>query len=114
METAALKTQKASIEPLYSVLMRLIAIYEEEEEKLRKMFPGVKIVINGKCLPPKIFVVYDFMRLKKEERYKLFEFEERLLNRIEDFVKEVFGERPPFPPFEVKFVRHFDENQGVP
>ena len=106
MGAVALKTQKAGMEPLFSALMTLIAIYEEEEEKLKEEFPGVKIIVKGKGLPPKLVVVYDFIELDKEKRYKLFEFEERLLNRIENFVKETFGEEPPFPPFEIEFVRH--------
>ena len=112
MSTAVSKPQKTNIEPVFSLLARLIAIYEEEEDRLKEQFPEVKLVIK-ESTPPKLYVVYDFMKLKKEERYRLFEFEERLLNRMESIVKEVFGEQLPFPPFEIKFVRHFDENQGV-
>ncbi len=92
------------IEALVSLAITILNILEEEEEKLKKEFPGVKIIRSG-GIPAKATVIYDFVKLDKKERYKLFEFERRLVDRLESSLREFLGEDPPFSPIEVEFIR---------
>ncbi len=53
-------------------------------------------------------MVYDFLELNENERYKLFSFEKRLLDRLELIVEEFLGKKPTFLPIEVEFIRKID------
>jgi len=50
MGVVADREQVIGMEPIISMLAELISIYEEEEERLREEFPGVKVVRKGKGL----------------------------------------------------------------
>ncbi len=53
--------------------------------------------------PFRIVVVYDFLRLDKEDRYRFFDFERRLLDRMEGVLSGFFGEKVSLP-VEVEFL----------
>ncbi len=93
---------------IISPAFKLVKVVKEEEEKLRREFPEVQIEFDTDSFPFRIVVVYDFLKLDKEERYRFFDFERRLLDRMEEVLSEFFGEKVSLP-VEVEFLRKSPE-----
>ena len=89
---------------IISPAFKLVKVVKEEEGKLRREFPEVQIEFDTDSFPFRIVVVYDFLKLDKEERYRFFDFERRLLDRMEEVLSEFFGEKVSLP-VEVEFLR---------
>ncbi len=88
-----------------SLMLRLMGVMREEEERLKEEFPGVRVSFDTDSVPFRVVVVYDFLKLDKEARYRFFDFKRRLLDRIENILSEHFGEEISVP-LEVEFVRN--------
>lgn len=86
--------------------IELIKDIESLIEETKQEFPDIDFKVETETFPLKIIIIYDFLSLSKDKRYKLFDFERKLISDMERIFSEYIGESINIP-IEVEFVRTF-------